>query len=135
MSSHLKGDKVDISLIQSIARNSLINLIEKYEGTKAILVDQALDLSMGLIMHQVPLKKYGVKSFAPLDGVVAEDVRHVIIITRPKISLMHAISNIILMESTSRQKLKKSYHLYFVPRKSLLCINRYVNCVRFLSKW
>lgn len=42
MSSHLQGGRVDLSLIQTLARSDLIQLLQKCPGSKAIVWDNTL---------------------------------------------------------------------------------------------
>lgn len=52
------------------------------------------------------------------------DVKHIIFITRPKLHLMDLVAQNVHNDSTNKQRPKKQYHLFFVPRKSLLCTKR-----------
>lgn len=50
------------------------------------------------------------------------DVKHIIFITRPNLKLMDHISDNILNEDKKRkQKIRKEFHLYFLPKISMLC--------------
>ncbi|KAF5297028.1 hypothetical protein FQA39_LY12242 [Lamprigera yunnana] len=108
--SHLQGGKVDISQIQVAARNSLINLLEKRPGSKAIVWDNSLAGPVGLVAQESPLP--------------TTNVKHIIFITRPKLHFMDLVSQNVHNDSRMKTGLKKQYHLFFVPRKSLLCIKR-----------
>lgn len=128
MSLHLQGGKVDISLIQAAARNNLISLLEKCPGTKAIVWDNSLAGPVGLIAQYAILKEQGVVKMFPLriDPLPETEVKHVIFISRPKLHLMDLISKNVHTDSQimKRNGVKKQYHLFFVPKKSLICQNR-----------
>lgn len=126
MSAHLQGGKVDISLIQSVARKNLIDLLEKCQGTKAIVWDNALASPVGLIAQYVVLREHSVTKMFPLrpDPLPESDVSHMIFITRPKLHLMDYIGLNVHADSKTRAGSKKQYHVFFVPKKSLLCMER-----------
>lgn len=127
MSSHLQGGKVDISLIQTAARNNLINLIEKCPGKKAIVWDNALAGPIGLICKYSNLKDHSVLKMFPLRStpLPETDVAHIIFVSRPKLNLMDLIARNVQDDLKYRAAgTKKQYHLFFVPKKSLLCIER-----------
>lgn len=119
---------MDVSHIQTIARNTLITLLEKCPGPKAIVWDNSLAGPVGLIAQYAVLKDHAVIKMFPLrsDPLPETDVRHVIFISRPKLHLMDLIAKNVHTDSqlSKRTGSKKQYHLFFVPNKSLLCINR-----------
>lgn len=125
MSIHLQGGKVDISLIQSIARSNLLNLLEQCPGTKAIIWDKALAGPVGLIAQYLILKEHSVIKMFPLrpDPFPDTEVKHVIFISRPKLHLMDMVSKNIHSDCAKKSAVKKQYHLFFVPKKSLICQN------------
>ncbi|KAK4877889.1 hypothetical protein RN001_010395 [Aquatica leii] len=124
--SHLQGGKVDISQIQIAARNSLINLLEKRPGSKAIVWDNSLAGPVGLVAQYVVLKDYEVIKMYPLRStpLPTTNVKHIIFITRPKLAFMDLIAQNVHHDSKTWTGPKKQYHLFFVPRKSLLCRKR-----------
>ncbi|KAJ3651189.1 hypothetical protein Zmor_017242 [Zophobas morio] len=122
--SHLQGGRVDISLIQTTARNNLISLLEKCSGPKAIVWDNSLAGPVGLIAQYAVLREHSVTKMFPLrpKSLPEADVAHVIFITRPKLHLMDYVGQNV--HADSRAKTKKQYHVFFVPKKSLLCMER-----------
>lgn len=117
---------MDVSLIQVAARNNLISLLEKCVGPKAIVWDNSLAGPVGLVAQYVTLKEYEVVKMFPLrdSPLPSVDVQHIIFITRPKLHLMDLVAQNVHIDSKSWSGPKKQYHLFFVPRKSLLCIKR-----------
>lgn len=91
--SHLQGGKVDISLIQTSARNNLINLLEKCPGKKALVWDNSLAGPVGLVAQYTILREHMVTKMYPLRNMPLPetDVDHVIFISRPKLHLMNYI--------------------------------------------
>ncbi|XP_018334360.1 vacuolar protein sorting-associated protein 33A [Agrilus planipennis] len=126
MSNHLQGGTVDISLIQTAARNNLINLLEKCPGTKAIVWDNSLAGPTGLVFQYPILKEHDVVKMYPLRNVPFPEtaVKHILFITRPKLELMDLVAQNVHSDSNSRATVKKQYHLFFVSRKSWLCIQK-----------
>lgn len=124
--SHLQSGKVDISLIQTAARTSLINLIEQCPGKKAIVWDNSLAGPVGLIAQYSILREHGVIKMFPLRSIPLPetDVDHVIFISRPKLHLMDYIALNVHAASKVKTDSKKQFHLIFVPKKSLLCMER-----------
>lgn len=141
--SHLQGGKVDISLIQISARNNLINLLEKCPGKKAIVWDNSLAGPVGLVAQYTILREHMVTKMYPLrpEPLPETNVDHVIFISRPKLYLMNYIGNntyiyknqvsisiflALNVHSYSKAKSgsKKQFHLFFVPKKSILCMER-----------
>lgn len=86
---------MDISLIQTSARNNLINLLEKCPGKKAIVWDNNLAGPVGLVAQYTILREHMVTKMYPLrpTALPETDVDHVIFISRPKLHLMDYIGN------------------------------------------
>jgi hypothetical protein len=126
MSSHLQGGRVDISLIQTSARTNLINLLERCQGPKAIVWDNSLAGPVGLIAQYAVLREHSVTKMFPLrpTPLPETDVAHVIFITRPKLHLMDYVGYNVHADSKTKSGSKKQYHVFFVPKKSLLCMER-----------
>lgn len=55
-------------------------------------------------------------------GALADvDVKHIIFITRPNLKLMDFIAENVHNEEKRSVKTKKEFHLFFVPKMSMLC--------------
>lgn len=91
--SYLQGGKVDISLIQTSARNNLINLLEKCNGKKTLVWDNSLAGPVGLVAQYTILKEHMVTKMYPLrpEPLPENDAEHIIFISRPKLHLMNYI--------------------------------------------
>nr|CAH7720426.1 unnamed protein product [Callosobruchus chinensis] len=126
MAQHLQGGKVDISLIQTSARKNLINLLDKCSGKKALVWDNSLAGPVGLVAQYATLRDHTVTKMFPLRPIPLPetDVDHVIFISRPKLHLMDYIAQNVHSDSKTKSGSRKQYHLFFVPKKSLLCMER-----------
>ncbi|XP_066144491.1 vacuolar protein sorting-associated protein 33A [Euwallacea fornicatus] len=123
MSAHLQGGRVDISLVQTAAWGNLAKLLEKCPGTKAIVWDNTLAGPVGLIAEYIRLSERSVRKMYPLRPIPLPEtnVDHIIFIARPKLHLMDYIAKNVKDDAKGRHNSKKQYHLFFVPKKSLLC--------------
>ncbi|KAI5707103.1 vacuolar protein sorting-associated protein 33A isoform X1 [Diaphorina citri] len=129
MSTHLSGGKVNISLVQDFARTQFLELLEKCSGKKAIIWDDALAGPVGLVANVQLLNERDVKRnihLKPGSLPPMENIANVIFITRPIVKHMDIIAdNIKRKEKEKRSDTRRiDYHLFFVPRKSLLCEQR-----------
>lgn len=126
-SAHLSSGKLNIGLVQEQARKQLLCLLEKCDGTKAIIWDQSLAGPIGLVAKYNLLQEHDVVKMFPLCGgkLQPTDVANVIFITRPHLHLMDLIAENVHGEEGNRPK--KKFHLFFVPRKSLLCEKKLSN--------
>ncbi|KAJ8675690.1 hypothetical protein QAD02_011476 [Eretmocerus hayati] len=126
-SAHLSNGRLNIGLIQEQARKQLLCLLEKCDGPKAIVWDESLGGPMGLVAKYDILQEHEVIKMYPLVGghLPPADVSNVIFITRPHLDLMDLIAQNIHGEEGNRQR--KEFHIFFVPRKSLLCEKKLQN--------
>ncbi|KAL0114024.1 hypothetical protein PUN28_011383 [Cardiocondyla obscurior] len=126
--SYLAGGRLNVGLVQEQARKRLLCLLEKCDGPKAIIWDQSLAGPIGLVAKYNVLEEYGVVKMYPLYGgtlTMPLNISNVIFITRPQLELMDLIAENIHGEESKRQR--KEFHLFFVPRKSLLCQKKLQN--------
>ena len=123
-SCHLKGGRLDFSLVQTEAQDNLISLLKKCPGPKAIVWDNSLIGPVDLVAQNKVLKEHSVMKMFPLqpEPFPEVDVAHVIFITRPKLHLMDYVGQNV--RADARTKTEKQYHVFFVPKKNLLCIER-----------
>lgn len=86
--------------------------------------DDSLSGPVGLVTKYTFLKERNVMKMLPLrSGALADvDVKHIIFITRPNLQLMNFIAENIHNEEKRQKALsKKEFHLFFVPKISMLC--------------
>lgn len=127
MYPHLTSWRVNLSLLQEASSKELLNIIEKCEGSKIIVWDDALSGPVGLIAQLSLLKERNVIKNLPLrpGPLLSIDVKNVIFITRPNPKLMDYIAENILNDNANDRKsklaLRRDYYLIFWPRRSYLC--------------
>ncbi|EFN85506.1 Vacuolar protein sorting-associated protein 33A [Harpegnathos saltator] len=127
-STYLTGGRLNVGLIQEQARKRLLCLLEKCDGPKAIIWDQSLAGPIGLVAKYNLLEEYGVVKMYPLYGgtlTIPSNIANIIFISRPQLELMDLIAENIRGEED--KKPRKEFHLFFVPRKSLLCQKKLQN--------
>lgn len=86
--------------------------------------DDALSGPVGLITKYAFLKERNVTKMLPLrpGDLLNIDVRHVIFITRPNLKLMDYIAdNVHSCDKSHKSGARKEFHLYFLPKISMLC--------------
>lgn len=122
MASHLSGGKVNVALVQELARKELLQLLGKCDGSKAIVWDESLAGPVGLVAKYDLLRENEVLKMFPLRAghLPPSAVQNIIFITRPQLHLMDLVADNIYGEERS-SGYRKEFHLFFVPRKSLLC--------------
>ncbi|CAO1441626.1 unnamed protein product [Diamesa serratosioi] len=123
--SHLTSAKVNIGLVQELAQNEFVELLEKSDGPKVLLWDETLVGPASLIAKPAFLKDHNVVNMFPIKAgdLPNVDVRNFIFITRPNLQLMNAISSNIHSDERKNRVYRKNFYLYFLPKKSLLCEN------------
>ncbi|XP_062561013.1 vacuolar protein sorting-associated protein 33A [Armigeres subalbatus] len=126
MFTHLTGGRANVQLLQEAAVRDLVEILDRCEGTKAIVWDESLGGPVGLVARYTFLKEHHVtKMYAlrpePWSDI---DVKNIIFITRPNQTLMDYIANNIHEEERKKKISRKEYYLYFVPKKSFLCEKR-----------
>lgn len=122
MSSHLAGGRLNVALLQETMRTELLNLLQQYSGPKVTIWDDWLAGPVGLVAQYSFLKDHEVNNmFLLKPGSLPNiTVKHIIFISRPKLSLMDLVADYIL-SIRAKQTAPVEFHLFFVPRKSELC--------------
>eukprot|EP00058_Branchiostoma_floridae_P026375 XP_002611866.1 hypothetical protein BRAFLDRAFT_123348 [Branchiostoma floridae] len=120
--SHLSGGRVNLAILREAARKELLECLDKCDGTKAVVWDEQLTGPFGLIAEYSLLKEHEVdKMFQLRPGrMPAANVNNIIFLCRPKLALMEIVAQNILKEEETGGS-RKEFHIFFVPRKSLLC--------------
>ncbi|XP_019538536.2 vacuolar protein sorting-associated protein 33A [Aedes albopictus] len=126
MFNHLTGGRANVQLLQEAAVRDLVEILDRCEGTKAIVWDESLGGPVGLVARYTFLKEHHVTKMYALrpEPWTDIDVKNIIFITRPNQTLMDYIANNIHEEERKKKISKKEYYLYFVPKKSFLCEKR-----------
>ena len=113
--------------LREVARLELLELLDRFPGTKALVWDQALTGPLGLIAEYQHLKEHEVVKMHPLEkgSLPPISAENVVFITRPCLENMDIIAeNIKNEERGGGSGVKTDFHIVFVPRKSLLCEKR-----------
>ncbi|XP_066290958.1 vacuolar protein sorting-associated protein 33A-like [Branchiostoma lanceolatum] len=120
--SHLSGGRVNLAILREAARKELLECLDKCDGTKAVVWDEQLTGPFGLIAEYSLLKEHEVdKMFQLRPGrLPAANVNNIVFLCRPKLALMEIVAQNILKEEETGGS-RKEFHIFFVPRKSLLC--------------
>lgn len=127
-SAHLSSGRLNVGLIQEQARKQFLHLLEQCDGTKAIIWDESLAGPTGLIATYNLLEEHDVVKIYPLCGGtlnISPNIANIIFITRPQLALMDLIAENVHGEEGKRPR--KEFHLFFVPRESLLCQKKLQN--------
>ncbi|XP_052224605.1 vacuolar protein sorting-associated protein 33A-like isoform X2 [Dreissena polymorpha] len=124
---HLRSGKINLGSLRDFYRRELLEILDKCNGTKALVWDEALTRPFGLIVEYSLLKERDVEKVMSLpkenEILNPSSVQNIIYITRPRLELMDLIASSLLKED-QRGGFRKEYHIIFVPRKSLLCERR-----------
>ncbi|XP_076028832.1 vacuolar protein sorting-associated protein 33A-like [Oratosquilla oratoria] len=122
MISKMTGGKVDFDAVKEDAKVQLVQLLEQYPGTKAIVWDEQLAGPFGHVADYSFLKNHDVCKMFYISAkhLPQNNVKHIIFLTRPRTHLMNLINNQVRAEE-SHGGGKKEYHIWFVPCVSLLC--------------
>ncbi|XP_052800544.1 vacuolar protein sorting-associated protein 33A-like isoform X4 [Mya arenaria] len=125
--NHLGNGKLNLGSLRDYYRRELLECLDKCNGTKALVWDDALTGPFGLIVEYSLLKEHDVEKMMSLpkdnQALAPSSVQNIIFVTRPKLDLMDQIAQSLLKEDT-KGGFRKEYHIIFVPRKSLLCERR-----------
>ena len=119
MFSYLQGKRVNLQLLQESACRELVHLLEKLEGSKCIVLDDALLGPVGLIASPSLFSDRGIKLLKlGNDTRLPKDCTNTIYIVRPMVSLMDEVASHVLKNKDKG----RLFHMFFVPRRSNLCI-------------
>ncbi|XP_072163867.1 vacuolar protein sorting-associated protein 33A-like [Diadema setosum] len=131
MATHLVSGRVNLAFWREVARRELLDCLDKCSGSKAVVWDDFLTGPIGLIAEYSLLKEHEVDKMFPLrmgrlpltatSSGVGGAIQNVIFIVRPKLDLMTIVADNIHKAQEMQGRFRKEFHIFFVPRKSLLC--------------
>ncbi|KAG0729931.1 Vacuolar protein sorting-associated protein 33A [Chionoecetes opilio] len=121
----MTGGKVDLALVREATRLELVKLLDGIPGTKAIVWDEKLAGPFSQVADYAFLRTHDVCKmyYINTSKLPSNTVAHIIFLTRPHTHLMDLINQQLRMEEALGGG-KKDYHLWLVPRVSLLCEQR-----------
>ncbi|XP_036343455.1 vacuolar protein sorting-associated protein 33A-like [Rhagoletis pomonella] len=124
MFQYLQSQRVNIQLLQESACNEIVNLLELIDGPKLLLLDEEILGPLGLVAspnlfseRSVKLLKFGVETQLPRDAC------NVIYVVRSQLCLMDILADHVKKNLDKNRQ----FHIYFVPRRSCLCIKHLEN--------
>ncbi|XP_013102116.1 vacuolar protein sorting-associated protein 33A [Stomoxys calcitrans] len=118
MFSYLQGQRVNLQLLQESSSRQLTNLLDKLEGTKAIILDDALLGPLGLLAPPSLFSERNIKLIKLEKEIrMPKDFANIIYLVRPLLNIMDNIAGQVLKNSDK----SRTFHMIFVPRCSGLC--------------
>ncbi|XP_005187247.1 vacuolar protein sorting-associated protein 33A [Musca domestica] len=119
MFSYLQSQRrVNLQLLQESSCQQLELLLDKLEGTKAIILDDVLLGPLGLVAPPSLFSERGIKLLKlEKETRMPKDYVNIIYLVRPLVSIMDDIAGQVLKNSDKN----RVFHLFFVPRRSCLC--------------
>ncbi|XP_045606207.1 vacuolar protein sorting-associated protein 33A [Procambarus clarkii] len=121
----MTGGKVDFALIKETTRIELVKLLDSIPGSKAIVWDEKLAGTFSYVADYAFLRTHDVCKmfYITSSKLPPNNVAHIIFLARPHTQIMDLINQQLRMEDLQGNA-KKDYHLWLVPRISLLCERR-----------
>ncbi|XP_075156750.1 vacuolar protein sorting-associated protein 33A [Haematobia irritans] len=118
MFSHLQGQRVNLQLLQESSCRQLEKLLDKVEGSKAIILDDALLGPLGLVAPTSLFSERSIKLIKmEKETRMPKDFVNIIYLVRPQLDIMDVIVGQVL-KNTEKGRV---FHIFFVPRYSGLC--------------
>lgn len=117
----LTNAAINLTAIREHGREELKNILKSMHGAKALVLDNTLSGPLGLIAEVDFLRKYDVEKIFLLTEDLSTDIDNIIYLVRPNIALMKLIAGHIHKHKSDSSTSHKSYGIYFVPRKTMLC--------------
>ncbi|XP_055842833.1 vacuolar protein sorting-associated protein 33A isoform X2 [Episyrphus balteatus] len=119
MFPYLASTRVNLQLYQETVCRELLEILEKCDGSKTIVLDDNLFGPILLIASPSLFSDRNIKiQRLRVDTRFPKDAKNIIYITRPELKHMDIIASHIHGTNSSDNR---TFHLYFVPRKSCLC--------------
>ncbi|XP_038056680.1 vacuolar protein sorting-associated protein 33A-like [Patiria miniata] len=131
MATHLSGGRINLAVWREVARRELLECLDKCVGSKAIVWDDHLTGPFGLIAEYSLLKEHEVDKMFPLrpgrlpisagSGQGSMIIQNIIFLVRPRLDLMEIVADAIRRTEEAAGRFHMEFHIFFVPRKSLMC--------------
>lgn len=119
MFSYLQGQRVNLQLLQESSCRQLVHLLDKIEGSKTIILDDFLLGPLGLMAPPSLFSERNIKLLKlEKETRMPKDFTNVIYLVRPLVKIMDDIAAQVLKNPDKG----RSFHIFFVPRRSGLCI-------------
>ena len=126
----LDGAPINLAALREHSRQELMAALDSVSSPeggpgKALVLDPALSGPLGLIAEVKEFKEHGVeKIYHLLAEPLASDARALLFFVRPTIELAERVAAQVQQLERARAEAggaRRSYHLFFVPRRSMVC--------------
>eukprot|EP01134_Creolimax_fragrantissima_P005244 CFRG5244T1 len=115
--SHLLQSPINVLALREFMRQKLIQTLESSGGPmpKALVLDESLVGPLGTVAEYSFLKEHGVEKLYQLEATLETELRHVVYMIRPSVTIVKKIADHI------RDDPSKRYFLTFIPRMTIIC--------------
>lgn len=126
---HLSNSALNLIGLRDYYRAELGRLLNLPTGgaasskeKKALVLDKTLSGPLGLVAEVALLQAHGVDQIHHLkDGELQTPAMHIMYLVRPALVNMRLIASHILSHRAREPNVRRTYSIFFVPRKSMLC--------------
>ena len=113
---------LDLSALREYSRRELIELLERLQGSKALVIDPALSGPINLIAEVSLLKEHGVEKTVMLkNDVLSVEQKRIMYLVRAKTSNMKIIADQIRHHLNNAGATKYEYFVFMVPQRTIMC--------------
>jgi hypothetical protein len=124
--STLENAVLNLSVLREDSRRELFSILDSIEKDLCLVLDPDLNglLNHVLIDGTAVLKDHGVKDFHAFGKTIKTTCEFVLFLVRPSVRSMRYVSKYVRELGSTSSGLtagKKRFHLYFVPRRTLVC--------------
>lgn len=124
MFRYLHNRRVNIQLLQEAACREIANLLGLIDGPKLLILDEEILGPIGLVASPSLFSERNIKLLKlKIDAQIPRDASNIIYIVRTHVRLMDIIAEHVKKNVDKN----RNFHIYFVPRRSCLCIKHLEN--------
>ncbi|KAH8238151.1 hypothetical protein KR032_000133 [Drosophila birchii] len=130
MFPHLKGQgqRVNLQLLQEANCRELVQQLERIEGSKVIVLDEAMIGPLNLVTRPKLFADRGIRLLALKSELhLPREVANVVYVVRPRVALMDQLAGHVKAGGQAAAAAGRQYHILFAPRRSCLCISQLEN--------
>lgn len=124
MFPYLRSQRVNLQLLQETAARELMQHLDSIEGSKIIVLDESMIGHLELVTKPEMFTDRGINLAAlKPESRTPKDVQNIIYIVRAQVKLMDQLAT--HLKDNNQQG--RQYYIFFVPRRSCLCIKHLEN--------
>lgn len=124
MFPYLRSQRVNLQLLQETSARELEQHLDSIEGIKVIVLDEAMIGPLGLVTKPKIFTDRGIKLIALKPDLRSpKEVQNIVYIVRPQVKLMDQLA----AHVRNNNQAGRQFHIFFVPRRSCLCIKHLEN--------